>query len=182
MSFPFFAQTATTICEGSPWPELTAACSGGTEPYTVTWISPFGDTLIGATQTLDTIGLWQWSCADSGTTVCNSNGGTHLVKIEPEPTGVVINADSVCINTLQPISASGVPAGYTISWDFDSGASPSTGTASSVNVSYSTGGAKTITLTITKAAPSGEICSETCVHVFTKIIDIGELTGVITCN
>jgi hypothetical protein len=181
LPFLAYSQTSSTICEGSDWPELTAACSGGTSPYTVKWVRPGGDTLTGATQTLDTIGLWSWSCTDSGTTTCASSGGTHMVIVEAEPT-FTINADTVCTNTIQPISATGVPSGYTYSWNFGSGASPATGTAATTNVTYSTGGTKTITLTITKNFPSGHICSENCVWVVTKDINVDSLTGTISCN
>jgi trimeric autotransporter adhesin len=182
MAIPFFAQTSTTICEGSAWPTLTATCEGGVEPYTVTWTSPTSETYEGEEVELNEEGLWTWICEDDGATTCSSSGGTHLIKVEPTPEDVIINADSVCVNTLQPISATGVPAGYTLSWDFDSGATPATSTSTSTNVTYATGGTKTITLTITKTPVEGEICSETCEHEFTKIIDIGELTGTITCE
>ncbi len=176
------AQQTTTICEGSAWPVLNAGCEGGTEPYTVTWIRPGGTTIIGSSQTLDTVGVWQWSCEDSGGTACNSNGGTHTVKVEPNPTeDITIGAIDVCVNTLQTINATGVPAGYSFSWNFGSGAVPSTSTSSSTNVTYSTGGAKTISLSLTKGF-SGELCSETCAWEITTTIDVGELSGSISCE
>lgn len=175
-------QTSSTICEGSPDPEVTVTPSGGTSPYLVIWTRPGGALDTTNTKTLDTVGIWQWVVEDA--TACATSGGSHTLTMEPDPTdSLVINAVNKCSASGQTISASAVPAGYTYAWNFGSGASPATSTTPAVNVTYSTGGTKTITLTITKAFPGvGTSCAESCVWVKTKDIIIGTLTGVAACN
>lgn len=177
-----FGQTSSTQCAGDSNPTVTVIPSGGTAPYVVTWTSPSASTSTGTTVTLTEAGIWQWVVEDA--TSCPTEGGTHIFTIEPSPlSGITINAVNKCSAASQTISATGVPAGYTYAWNFGSGASPATSATASVNVTYSTGGTKTITLSITKSFPGiGAGCSESCIWTKTKTITIGTLTGVVNCN
>ncbi len=174
-------QSSKTICAGSI-DSVTVSCSGGIAPYTVKWTKPNGDTLIGSTIVTDSAGIYSWICRDA--TNCSSTAGTHTVIIEASPLdSIVINAANVCTNVGQNISATGVPAGYTYTWNFGTNASPGTSTTASTNVLYTAGGSKTISLSISKPfAGVGVGCNETCVWVKTKLISIGNLTGSAACN
>lgn len=176
------AQKSTHVCPGGSFPSVTQTCDGGTAPYTVTWTSPSGATSTGTSKVLNQAGLWLWQCTDSATPTCSSSGGTHLVVLEEDPT-ITITASSTCTGTLQTISATGVPAGYTYEWDFGSGATPPTSTTPFTNVLYTTAGAKTITLTITKTFDDPNIiCTDDCTKEEDTIITIGTLTGTISCT
>jgi uncharacterized repeat protein (TIGR01451 family) len=71
------------------------------------------------------------------------------VYITSNPT--ITAASSACLNNPISVSANNI-AGVTYAWDYGSGATPTTGTGVGPNnVSYSTVGTKTITLTVTSA-------------------------------
>lgn len=181
MALPIFAfaQETSYIC-GSGSKVLTATTSGGTNPVTINWTGT-GGTTTGAARTVTAAGTYTWTATDANG--CTASG-THVVVIEPDPTAsIVINAVNSCLNTAQTISATGVPSGYIFSWNFGSGAVPTTSTNGSESVSYTTTGTKTITLTITKDfIGSTNGCSGTCTWTKTKTITIGNLTGSSSCG
>lgn len=120
------AQETSYIC-GSGTKTLTASASGGTAPYTYTWTSPTNVTTTGATVTAGAAGVWTWTATDANG--CTATG-THTIVIETDPTAsITINAANACVDASQTISATGVPAGYTYSWNFGSGATPPTSTS-----------------------------------------------------
>lgn len=175
-----FAQETSYLCAGGATKTLTASVSGGTAPITYSWMGPGGTTTT-ASRTVTTAGTYTWTATDANG--CSASG-SHVVVIEADPTAsITINAIASCLNTSQTVSATGVPSGYGLSWDFGVGASPPTANGSSPSVTYTTTGSKTITLTIQKAfngTTNG--CSATCSWVKTKVITIGNLTGSSTCN
>jgi hypothetical protein len=175
------SQTSETICKGQTT-SFTIQCSGGVEPYEVKWKKPNGDSIMTATMTDTLPGVYTWECKDAST--CTPRSGTHTVNLEPNPTdSLVILATNKCINTSQTISVTGVPAGYTFSWNFGSGAVPATATTASANVTYGTTGTKTITITITKNFTGvGSGCNNTCTWTQTKSIIIGGINGSVNCN
>jgi len=174
------AQETSYICAGST-KQLTASATGGAAPIVYTWTSPSAVTTTGATVTANASGTWTWEATDANG--CTATG-THIVNIEADPTaGITINAVNSCIGSSQTIDATGVPAGYTYSWNFGSGATPATSTASSASVSYSSTGTKTITLTISRTLTgSTNGCSATCTWTKTATINISQLTGSSSCN
>lgn len=181
LSFDIKSQTLETVCAGDS-ATFTIVCSGGVAPYTVKWTKPNGDTVTTAQLVTSIAGVYTWQCKDA--TTCSPKSGTHTLSVEPNPTdSLVIVAENKCINTPQTISVSGVPAGYTYSWNFGSGAVPATSTAQSANVTYSTSGTKIITITISKLFTGvGTNCNNTCKWTKTKNIIIGGLNGSINCN
>lgn len=179
---PFIGQAQKTsyYC-GSVDETFTVSCSvcpPGTVVYE--WTSPSMVTTTGATVNVNEAGVWSWSISGGG---CNPLTGTHTVVVEPEPT-VTINADDICINSVQSITATGVPGGYTYAWTFGSGSTPSSSTTASTDVEWSTTGTKTIGLTITKSLPTvgvGE-CTDVCIWNFSIDIDVTEILGTSSCG
>ncbi len=173
------AQETSYICEGDT-KTLTCTATGGSGSEVITWTDPSGNTTTGATTTADEAGTYTWEITDGGCTA----SGTHIVNIEADPTaGIIINATDVCINTVQTISASGVPAGYSYSWNFGTDASPPTSTLASDDVEYSSAGSKTITLTIEKSfTGSTNGCNATCSWTVTKTITVTDLQGSSSCG
>lgn len=149
-------------------PTLTASGSNGTGTIVYTWTSPTSVVTNGATVAANESGTWTWTATDD---VC-SVSGTYDVIIYAEPT-VTINAIDACAGDTQTISANGVPGSATYSWDFGSGATPATSTASTASVSYATGGTKTITL---------DIVTNGCTFQYQTTIEISNLTASATCN
>ena len=181
-SICLIGQQKSHVCAGGIYPTLDVTCDEGIPPYTVEWTSPSGVVSTGLSKQLNQAGIWTFKCMDSGTTTCPSSGGTHTVILEEEPI-VTINAVNACAGTPQSISASGVTAGYTYSWNFGSGSVPSTSSTAFTNVLWNTTGTKTITLTITKTFGLDVICSDPCVYEFTEEITVnGEITGTISCT
>lgn len=175
------AQETSYNCAGAAAKTFTATPSGGTAPYTFSWTGPGGFTASTSAISPTTAGVYTWTITDaSGCTAT----GTHTLVIEADPTaGITVNANNTCTGSSQTIDATGVPAGYTYSWDFGSGASPATSTSASTSVSYSTSGTKTITLTISKTfSGSTNGCSATCTWTKTKTITITNLTGSSSCS
>lgn len=175
------AQNTSYVCPGGDWPSLTATCSDGTPPYTVTWTSPTGTTSTGVTKILNQAGVWQYQCVDSSDPSC-PYGGTHTVIVEAEPS-VTINATNACAGATQTVSATGVPAGYTLAWNFGSGAVPATSTTPFTNVVWNTNGTKTITLVITKTfSDPNIICTDPCTDTTTTTIAVTSISGSISCT
>ena len=185
-SLSLSAQETTYICAGDVKtltinPDAGNVCGGGAAYQ---WTSPSNVTTTGTTVTANESGVWTWQISCPSNPSCPPATGTHTVNIEPDPTsGITINATNSCVGANQTISATGVPAGYTYSWNFGSGATPATSTSASASVTYSTTGTKTITLEISKAF-TGSIngCSATCTWTKTTTITIGNLTGSSSCS
>jgi len=177
MSFVAMAQETSYTCEGTDI-TLTCTATGGTAP-TISWESPSGSTVNNASVTTSEAGTWTWTIEEGGCSV----SGTHILIVEADPTAsITINAVDNCVNTTQTISATGVPSGYSYSWNFGTGSTPGTSTNASEDVSYSSAGTKTITLTIEKSfTGSTNGCSPTCSWVITKNITITELSGSSSC-
>lgn len=173
------AQETSYMCAGET-KTLTASATGGTAPITYSWAGP-GGTTTGATRSVTASGTYTWTATDAAG--CTASG-THIVNVEPDPTAsITINATNICVGASQTISATGVPAGYTYSWNFGSGATPATSNTASTSVSYSTTGTKTITLTITKTfTGSTNGCSSTCTWTKTTTITVGQLSGGSSCS
>jgi hypothetical protein len=173
------AQETSFLCAGQS-KTLTASATGGTAPITYTWTD--GTTLTsGATRVVTISGTYTWTATDaSGCTA----SGTHNVTVEADPTAsLAIVATNACLNVGQTVSATGVPVGYSYSWNFGSGATPATSSAASQSVAYTTVGTKTITLTISKTSTgSTNGCSATCTWTKTTTITIGSLSGSSTCG
>lgn len=174
------AQETSYICADST-KTLTATGSGGTAPYTYSWTKPGGGTVSNQSVTADTSGTYIWTATDSNG--CSATG-THTVNFIADPmSGVTINATNACIGTAQVITATGVPSGFTYSWDFGVDASPATSTTPSTSVAYSSSGSKTITLTLTKASSgTANGCDASCSWSKTKTITIGSISGSSSCN
>ncbi len=171
------AQETSYVCAGHT-ATLTASCTGATNP-TITWTSPTNVITTAESVTTSQAGVWIWTCTDGG---CTSTG-THTLVLESDPTpSLTINASDICLNVSQNISASSVPAGYTIDWDFGSGSTPSTSGNINENVTYTSTGTKTITLTLTRVFNgTSNGCSSTCEWVKTKTITVSEISGNSSC-
>jgi len=168
--FALFAYSQScTYCEGATPLTLTASSTGGVGTVVYTWTSPSSTTTTGATASADEAGTWTWTATDDNS--CQTSG-TFDVIIIGEP-AVTINALDGCAGDSQTISASGVPVGATYSWAFGSGATPLTSATATTAVFYSTGGTKTITLTLTY---------QTCVFTYTKVIEMSAISGSATCQ
>lgn len=180
--FPFVlsSQETSYICAGQT-KTLTINVTSGTAPYTYQWTNPIGNVSSTQTVTANTAGVYLWQFTDVNG--CQFTG-THSIIYESDPTGsIVINAVNKCINTNQVVSATGVPAGYSYSWNFGSGSSPGTSTTPTTSILYTTAGTKTISLTISKTfTGSSNGCNATCSWTKTKDILIGELSGNSSCN
>lgn len=176
ISFVCSGQITSYTC-GTPNKLLSISCPlcPGTAIYQ--WTSPSNVTTSGVSVTATQAGVWTWQVSIPG---CSPATGTHTIISETQPT-FSINATNTCLNSSQTVTASGVPAGYTYSWNFGVDASPATSTASSESVSWSSAGTKTITLTITKVLPSGA-CTGTCVWTATTTIDVISISATSTCN
>jgi hypothetical protein len=176
------AQTTSYICQGST-KTLTAAGSTGTAPYTYVWTKPNASTVSTAAVTADIAGTYSYVVTDA--TGCTASG-QHIIVIEANPT-VTVNAANSCINTSQSITATGVPAGYTYAWTFGAGSTPGTSTTASTSVAYSTAGAKTVQVILSKTIAGTNVgtdvaCGATCAWTKTANITIGSITGTSTCN
>lgn len=177
LSLHINAQNTTYLCAGSS-KTLTASVSGGIAPITYTWAGP-GGTTTGANRTVSVTGTYTWTATDA--TGCNATG-THEVVVEAAPTIGVVASNS-CVGSSQTVTATGVPSGYTYSWNLGAGSNPSTSTSASPSVSYSSVGSKIISLTITKAISGiGTGCPATCSWSATTTITVNQLTGNSTCN
>lgn len=175
-AYTLSAQQVSYIC-GPVNKVLTIVCTGCTGGTTYSWTSPSNVTTTGQTVTATMPGTWTWSITSNG---CAAVTGTHVINQELQPT-VTINAVDACLNANQTITATGVPAGYTYSWNFGANATPATSTTASTSVAYSAVGSKTITLTISKVMPGGQ-CTATCTWTYTKTINISNITGTSTCS
>jgi hypothetical protein len=180
LSFNMFGQETSFLCAGTT-KTLTASATGGVAPITYTWTSPSAVVTTGATVTANASGTYSWTAEDANG--CSASG-THIVTIEANPTAsIVVNANNSCVGASQTISATNVPAGYTYSWSFGSGASPATSTSASTSVSYSTSGSKTVALTISRTfTGSTNGCSATCTWNKSATITVGQLQGNSSCN
>lgn len=183
MLLPFmcFAQETSYMCEGAAAKNISAVPSGGTAPYTFNWSGPESFTSTDSTISVSTAGVYQFTITDDNG--CSAVGN-HTLNVEEDPTGDLdIDATDICLNTAQVISATGVPGGYSYDWDFGSGASPGTSTNASESVSYTTGGTKTIALTISRTfTGSANGCSATCEWDVDTEIEVGSLTGGSSCS
>ena len=178
LSLHINAQNTSYLCPGTS-KTLTASVSGGIAPITYTWAGPGGNTT-GPTRSVNATGTYTWTATDA--TGCNATG-THIVNVEADATSLlVINAVNNCLNVSQNISATGVPSGYSYSWNFGANAIPSTSTSSIQSVTYSAVGSKIITLVISKTTAGINGCDATCTFTVTKTITIGNLTGTSTCG
>jgi hypothetical protein len=187
-SLALFSQEMSYICAGAGSKTLTTSITGGTGTITYTWSGPGGVTS-GATRVVTAAGTYTWRAVDNNNVPSDSTKwctamGTHIIAIEADPTASIqIIAANSCLNTGQIISATGVPSGYRFSWNFGSGAVPTTSTNTAESVSYTTTGTKTITLTVTRdLTGSTNGCSATCVWTKTRTITIGNLTGSSSCG
>lgn len=179
--FLTYGQETSYMCAGAAAKNISAVPSGGTPPYSFNWSGPSSFSSTDSTITVSTAGVYQFTITDDNG--CSAVGN-HTLVVEADPTaGITINATDICLNTAQTISATGVPAGYSYDWDFGSGASPGTSTNASESVSYTTGGAKTVDLTISKTfTGSTNGCSATCNWNKQKSITVGTLTGGSSCS
>lgn len=175
-SYTLKAQEVSYVC-GAVNKTLTIVCNNCTGGTTYQWTSP--SNVVSTSQSVNATeaGIWLWSITSNG---CAAITGTHTINQELQP-NVSINAVDGCINSDQTISASGVPSGYTYSWNFGQDSSPATSNNSSELVSYSTTGSKTISLDISKVLPTGA-CTNTCVWNYSQSITIGNISGTSTCN
>jgi hypothetical protein len=108
------------------------------------------------------------------TTGCQStNYLSATANVFQGPTNLVINSPSTAsIGSAITVSGSASGTGVTYSWNFGSGASPATGTgAGPFSVTYSTSGAKTITLVVTdgnscvaKSAKTVTVCGKAVIN------------------
>lgn len=182
-SLSLTAQSTRYICAGSTATFTIVPDAGQCQSpatYSYTWTSPSNITTTGISVTTSESGLWtgNWTC--SAFPGCTGTLTVNLI-VEPDPTSAItINATNSCVGANQTISATGVPSGYTYSWDFGTDATPATSTSSSASVNYSTTGTKTITLTISKDFTG---CSPvTCTWTKTTTITISNLTGTVSCS
>ena len=182
VSISAWSQATSYICAGESKTLSVTNPTGCTGTFTYLWTRPDATTV--ATQTVSVTVAGVYTALVTCSTGCTLTY-THTVNIEDDPTsGITINAVDGCVGSSQTISATGVPSGYTYSWNFGSGATPATSTTASTSVSYSTTGTKTITLTISKTfTGTGGGCGSTCTWTKTKTINISQLTGGgTTCN
>lgn len=158
----------TYLCEGES-KSCTINATTGTAPFTYKWTSPLGAISTSQTVNVTMEGVYLWETTDA--LGCKKTG-TYEVFLEPEPT-FVINAYDRCANEAQIINTTGVPSGYTFSWEFGSGSIPVTSTSSNISVVYTTGGTKTIDLEITKNG---------CTYSTSTTINISQISGSISCE
>ena len=170
------AQETSYVCSNNLPVNLSISeCPGDT----LRWQLPNGTIINSGSISATAAGTYTWTCKQGGTCI---KSGTHILIIEPSPT-LTINATDICAGTSQNISANGVPSGYTYLWNFDTGSNPTTSTAPSNAVIYSTAGSKTITLTLNKVFEGTENgCGDVCTWVITKNINVVILPGFSTCN
>ena len=169
------AQQISYLCSDTLVASITATCTDGTGPYTYEWENPSGDVVSSDEIDVTEAGIYAWRCEDSyGCT----KTGTHQIIIESTPT-ISINSTNTCVSVTQVLTVTGVPAGYTYSWDLDGG-TPSTSTSSNPSVFWATSGTKNITLTISKVVTGG--CSSVCSVEVSETITIGGPVGDIGCS
>lgn len=172
------AQEVSYIC-GTDTKTLSLTATDSTGVVFYTWTSQ--DNVASSGRTVEaTAGVWSWFAIDING--C-SKTGNHTVIVNEEPTMSIL-ADTSCIDSVQLISAIGVPEGYTYSWDFGEDAYPATSDLMSDNVSYSTGGTKTILLTVSRTfTGTANGCSDTCIWTQEFEIFIEECpSGLPTCG
>jgi PKD repeat protein len=145
---------------------FNAAVSGGTSPYTYSWVASGGSPASGTSASFST------SFAVKGTyivnvTVTDHNGATvrafQLVTISPSALTVSISGPTIGTANTQVTFTSTVSGGtspYTYAWAA-TGGSPASGTASSFTTSFAVKGTYNVTLTVTdhngKTAPAFQI-------------------------
>lgn len=165
-----YSQDQCTYCVADDVPTLNLTCTSDNniDAALSGFTPPGGSFIAGLSISATTAGVYAWKCTD--VTGCETSGSWEVIIIDP-----VISAVDLCSGGNQTVSATGVPAGYSYSWSFGSGASPPTSTTGSTLVSWSTSGSKTITLTVT----SGDLSTSCPVQL---AIQVGSITGSVTCN
>jgi len=123
------------------FPSSSTPTQTGAGPYSVTWATA-GSYNAGLTVT------------QNG---CSSPVNTVPVTVQAIPTTTFTLAASLCANQTTPVSYSGnATAGATITWNFGAGSTPATAAgAGPHNVSWSTPGAKTVSVTVVQNGCSG---------------------------
>uniref|UniRef100_UPI0038D4AFDB beta strand repeat-containing protein n=1 Tax=Flavobacterium sp. TaxID=239 RepID=UPI0038D4AFDB len=158
----------TTVCKDSASPNITFTGTNGVAPYTFTYSTDGGTTLITTPPSSGNTYLLPASTASSGATTytlisvqgsgipaCSQNqSGTATVTVSILPTATISGTTSVCRNAASPsITFTGAngTAPYTFTYSTDGGTTlittpPSIGNTYTIPVSTATAGAFTYTL------------------------------------
>ncbi len=110
---------------------------GGSQDYNVIWVG-----LIATTKTVSL------TVTENGCSATTSN----TITINPTPTSTFTLPIGVCIQDNLPVTYTGTadPLTATFNWDFDGATATQTPGTQNYTLNWSTGGAKSITLTVTK--------------------------------
>ncbi|MCS6905628.1 MAG: hypothetical protein RML72_01935, partial [Bacteroidia bacterium] len=181
---PTITSNATVLCQGGTL-TLTAnnppnGPSGPYGPITYTWAGPASYNATGATVNRSPLQTNHTGVYTVTMTIpnCNTQTQTINITVNPTPTSAFNAINPVCVNsstvnTISTVTFTGTPvvAGGTYAWNCDGcvGGNPP-GNTGPHNLSWTTAGTKTVTLTLTNPGTVGN-----CTHTATVLITVHAL-------
>lgn len=156
------------VCAGQPANFTYTGGVAGTGAWTFGSGNPATATGLGTQSTTwSSPGTYNVSLTVSPTSgLCTPGTSTQTVNVIAPPNSAFNIPATACMGNAATVTFAGsAPPGATYSWDFGSGATPATAsTGGSHNVSWSTTGSKTVTLTVSSGA-----CSSTTTHTISVV-------------
>lgn len=160
----------TAICAGNAMNLTGSVISGGTPPYTYTW-NP--GSLTGSPVSVSPTTTTTYSVEASDHYLCKADTTVTISVSTNTPPTINASAANVCKNTNDNISLSTVSGTATYSWNFGGGTISSGSGGGPYAIQWSTGGTKTISVTVTDNG---------CVTTATKTVRVDSANAAFTIN